>query len=362
MKPRSTPRYTSKAGLKRLLTIFLAVVVCTKLTATSFTWDGGAGDGIWQDGASQVNWVGDVYNPGNTLRNDYVFVSASYAGTSTITLQSSNPNVGNLTINANSPNLTITISTSAARLDLDPSALGAETLTVLSGSHKIAPSGAGKVQLQGQASQTWNIANGASLEIAAVVEGSAGTRGFTKSGLGTLILSAANTYNGGTTLNQGHLQLGVDNTLGSGGLIFAGGILDANNKSFSIGALSLTASSTLNLVNDGGLNGHSLTFNSVSGLATGVLTINGWAGVPQVSGSDDRIFIMGIAPDATFLSHIQFQIGTELFLGVMSGNELVAGVTAVPEPINVALAVFGVVFAGVGFARRLRARRSVVES
>ncbi len=57
--------------------------------------------------------------------------------------------------------------------------------------------------------------------------GISGTGGLTKIGLGTLTLSGANTYSGGTVTDAGTLAVSADNNLGaaSGGLSFGGGTL-----------------------------------------------------------------------------------------------------------------------------------------
>jgi autotransporter-associated beta strand protein len=183
--------------------------------------------------------------------------------------------------------------------------------------------------------------------------------GITKSGAGTVTLTSANTYTGGTTLSQGTLKLGVNDALGTGGLTFAGGILDANNRSDStIGALSLTANSTLNL-HAGGAAGL-LTFTSVATVTGGrTLTINGWSGSAGGAGTDDRIFITADPTGSGILGQIQFT-------GYAAGANWVSGsgeIVPVPEPINVALGVFGAVFLMFGFGRRLyksaRGKRNV---
>ena len=53
-----------------------------------------------------------------------------------------------------------------------------------------------------------------------------------------LTLTAANTYNGGTTVNDGTLQLGNPSALGTGGLTVTGGELDLNANSVSLLSLS----------------------------------------------------------------------------------------------------------------------------
>jgi fibronectin-binding autotransporter adhesin len=67
--------------------------------------------------------------------------------------------------------------------------------------------------------------------------GSGGTTAIKKVGGGTLTLSGANTYSGGTTINGGALKVAADNNLGasSGALAFGGGALQ-NTSSFTLGS------------------------------------------------------------------------------------------------------------------------------
>ena len=71
----------------------------------------------------------------------------------------------------------------------------------------------------------------------------AGTDGLAKTGAGTLVLSGANTYSGGTTVRAGTLQVAADNNLGvaSGGLALDGGTLRATSGFASSRAVSLGA-------------------------------------------------------------------------------------------------------------------------
>lgn len=112
---------------------------------------------------------------------------------------------------------------------------------------------------------------------------------LTKDGAGTLELSGANNYSGGTTLTAGTLKLGAADVIPNGGrFTFAGGTLGANNMTERIGPLSLTANSILLLVNDS--THGTLTFDSAL-LTAGTLTIGNWAGTPGYTGTDDRIFL-----------------------------------------------------------------------
>jgi autotransporter-associated beta strand protein len=72
--------------------------------------------------------------------------------------------------------------------------------------------------------------------------GLSGQGGLTKAGAGTLTLSVANTYIGGTTVSAGTLQISGTGTLGAatGTLGVSGGILDLGTTTQTTGALTLT--------------------------------------------------------------------------------------------------------------------------
>ena len=224
---------------------------------------------------------------------------------------------------------------------LGPLRIGGQTLSVAPGS--LVTSGTagmtfGATTLSGN--PTFDVVTGgnasAQLTLGAVGQ-SGGTRSVSKTGDGTLRLNGAGSYTGSTTLTQGAITLGVANALGSGGFNFAGGTLNANNTTdASIGAMALTADSTLNLSPGGAA--APLTFAGVSGPANGVLTITGWSGAAGGSGTDDTIiFSGGTAPDAAFLQHIRFDLGGGTFApGVLgAGGELhPAGLATVPSVVN----------------------------
>jgi autotransporter-associated beta strand protein/T5SS/PEP-CTERM-associated repeat protein len=68
-----------------------------------------------------------------------------------------------------------------------------------------------------------------------------GSGGLTKQGSGTLTLSGANSYGGGTTVNAGTLQLGSGAALAAGGaLTVNGGVFALNGNNQTVGALTGT--------------------------------------------------------------------------------------------------------------------------
>jgi outer membrane autotransporter protein len=112
--------------------------------------------------------------------------------------------------------------------------------------------------------------------------GNAGSWGLTKSGPGTLVLSAANTYTGGTTVTGGLINFAAANNFGSGTVTLNGGGLQ-----WATG-ITTDISGQLNSIGSGGAtfdtNGNNVTFATALG-GTGGLTKAG-AGMLTLSGAN----------------------------------------------------------------------------
>jgi autotransporter-associated beta strand protein len=108
----------------------------------------------------------------------------------------------------------------------------------------------------------------------------AGT-GLTKAGAGTLILTGANTYSGGTTLTAGAVLVGVDtagslgsitsSAIGTGGLTFNGGTIssDSTTARTLYNVLTFTGNATIGYSSNTG----AITFGAAGDLGSSTRTI-----------------------------------------------------------------------------------------
>jgi fibronectin-binding autotransporter adhesin len=212
----------------------------------------------------------------------------------------------------------------------------------------------GTVDLNG-AERTFNIAQGLAtpdlLVTARIINGS-----VRKSGTGTLALTAANTYAGGTTLASGALEISDSAALGSGAVTFSGGTLNlrsnaavatftnnlvvaaSNSMSINIGRISAgspntfvlnatTLGAALNVSGTGTLRfpGATLAHDlSISNFATLEFTgaIGGGFAITQGSGRGTTIF-SGSAPN-TYTGLTTINVGT-LQLAKAAGVNAIAG-------------------------------------
>ncbi len=161
-----------------------------------------------------------------------------------------------------------------------------------------------------------------------------GSGTLTKSGTGTLTLSGANTMTGavtlngtgtstltltnstgqafgnvsGITINAGNiLTLGASNQINdSANLALAGGTFNVNGSSETLRQLTMSASSTIDFLNDGSVLRFNGVIGSISGLGTltGTLTIADWAG--SFSGNGSEQFVVYSTSGAPAVGGITF--------------------------------------------------------
>jgi autotransporter-associated beta strand protein len=239
---------------------------------------------------------------------------------------------------------------------------------------------------------TLNPSSGVSNTYSGVISnGVAGTT-LTKNGIGTQILSGANTYTGATTINAGTLQAAatgaIANTsqvvLNNGGsfLVTAANAvndsaaINLNGGKFAVsgafdetvGALTLSANSTIDLAGFAG----TLRFGGVGSWASGTnLAIWNWNGINEYGTSvgdglnNRHVVFTNNAGLGSYLDRISFYsdngtsfAGNAFELGFSGGG---TEIIAVPEPESYATACILLLAIGVVRSIRLRAKQKSLE-
>ncbi|MGC3989742.1 MAG: autotransporter-associated beta strand repeat-containing protein [Chthoniobacteraceae bacterium] len=260
-----------------LATSLLITTIPSASWAASYTWDpsntpatpaGGTGtwdlsSSFWSNGTTDQAWT-DTTGTADT---------ATFGGTAgTVTLGAS---LGAQGLIFTKTGYTIALGANTLSLGsagIDASALASGTTTI---------SGSGSLALV--AAQTWNVGTGATLSVSSVISGSGS---LNKSGTGTLSLSAANTFAGGSTITNGILILnGTTGSMGTGTLTLAGGNLvkagSANQALATANAINVTGTTVLSSRNTG-----DWTFSSaVTGTGTISVTNTAVNGTGPVSNS-----------------------------------------------------------------------------
>ncbi len=159
---------------------------------------------------------------------------------------------------------------------------------------------------------------------------------FVKDGAGALTLSAANTYSGGTTLNNGKLILGNAKALGAatGNLLLNSGTLEMNGFSATVGLLTGGTASGIN--NASGTNAKLTTNSSASdtfagSLLPGLLTLEkAGTGTLTLSGSNAH-------QGGTILSGGGLNLANANALGI--GAFTISGVATIDNTMGTALSL-----------------------
>ncbi len=143
-----------------------------------------------------------------------------------------------------------------------------------------------------------DVASGRTLTIESAIAESGGGSAIQKTGSGTLVLSAANTFTGGTTISGGTLEVasiadsGTSN-LGTGGSIAGGAALDATGRTLAVGSDNATTSYS-----------GALTASAFQKQGTGTLTLlaaNTFDSV-EVQGGGQAITASGLQPTSASLA------------------------------------------------------------
>ena len=306
-------RFRSPAsGLRRLAAavILVSVLLPAGALAVPRTWEN-TGTAFGTGG----NWIGGTA-PANNLNDDIgVFANPVVTNNPQLT---GNRSINGLLFNSGTAGWTFTgggAGTGTRIFSIGSSGIVNDSANAQTFS-------ATRLSLAVGANQTWNAAAGA-FSIASAVDlntfaltlgGNAATNStisgvisdsgqIIKSGTGTWTLTGANTYTGATTINQGTLQIGADNNLGTGSITVDGGALRTTNtmtitasRSLSFGAAggTLDVATGTTLTYDGALAGTgALTKAGTGTFVTGGTDFNSWTGPLAVNAGTFEITKQG---------------------------------------------------------------------
>ena len=239
-----------------------ATIVCAFVTSKYFTIAPGA---LFRYNSSSTSTIGRGIRGGGAV---------TVAGSGTLTLSDANTYTGLTTVSAG----TLTLGHATDTLD------GA--ITVSGGTLNVDnPDTVGAVTLSSGTISGDSILTGTSYSltdsgtISAVLTGSVP---LTKSGAGTAILSAANTYTGATTVNQGTLAINGSGSINNSAVTINGGTLRYNSSVNYTNTLTFTAGTVGGTNLNGSLGGLTIgtgkTLSPGNSPGTAATTSQTWAG------------------------------------------------------------------------------------
>jgi len=175
-----------------------------------------------------------------------------------------------------------------------------------------------------------------------------GAGALTKSTAGTVVLTGANSYSGGTNVNAGTLALNANNvlpttgivSLGGGGILQLNGTQQGTTATPGAGAMSLASSAIIDLASTDIM--HFAASGSQSW--TGTLSIYNWNGTPTTGGGLEQILFGNDTTVASLtaaqLAQVNFYSDSGLTLlggggasfATANDGEIVPTFSEVPEP------------------------------
>lgn len=316
----------------RWLRLLLFVVSASWTTAASFTWNGGAGDGAYNNAA---NWAGGVVPP----NDGSAVVVFGDAGAGTVRLPPS-LNVAQVRFE-NSPGALYTFSSTGAALLSLQNGLVSST----NGGSAVFSSGV-----------TLNLAQPNSFEIKAgsiEIDGSVtGLGSLTKRGDGNLKLFGPNSWLGGLTQTDGTVTLGGIGNLGIGTLHLAGGEISvgALGNTVLFNPVVLEATTRLSGSHDNyAVFGGPLTLsNSSATLETSGASAFFFLGAVNESGGSRKLVVTGMAPVVL--------VGVSNYTGgtfVNNGAVIFGTAASVPETGLITSSTLG--YVGIAFTNQVQA-------
>ena len=223
---------------------------------------------------------------GTGLTTSGVNTALNKTGAGTLVLAATNTFIGNVNISAGTVSISSTGNLGASNngvFILDGGALAVTATTTLAAARAFKIAGF----------STIDVANGTTTTLQGVIGNGASTGALVKEGDGTLLLSAANTYGGSTTVNGGTLRAGNASALPSGSAftVASTALLDLNGFNSATGSLAgagtVTNGGAAAITLTAGSNGTSTVFSGViqDGVGAIALTKSG-AGNLNLSGAN----------------------------------------------------------------------------
>ena len=289
----------------------------------------GSGTLTFAPGAGQAQVVSDaiVDGAGSGVSGGSGSWGLSKTGAGTLTLSGTNAYSGGTTVTGGLINFNSASNFGSGLITLNGGGLQWAAGTSTDISSKLAPFGSGGATFD---------TNGNNVTLASALSGAGG---LTKAGAGTLTLSAANTYSGGTSLNVGTLAVGNNAALGTGALTFA----DGTTLQAAINGLSLSNAMTLAGTGTVDTQANALTLSgilsgsgSLTKIGTGTLTLSGadtYSGATMVNAGT-------LAAGATnaFSSASAFTVGSGATLNLAGFNQTIGSLAGAGIVTNNGLA------------------------
>ncbi|MBI1370371.1 MAG: hypothetical protein GC162_17180 [Planctomycetes bacterium] len=300
------------------------LAVLTALLSASAAWGAAATDRTWQDnaGANQTqwpntaNWVGS--NPADTSTEQAVFSSSATAKTTYIdfsggqftTIASVRFNSSGWTINQQNATLS-----SLTLVGYNP---GTDNTIIFNAATSGSNTIGAKIVL-GVNNAIINVAGGGTQNIGGVIDDGVNAYTLIKNGDGTLGLTAVNTYNGGTNVNAGIVNVSGNQSASDGGWAIDpnnGGTTVTSTVNFNAGSTIAVASGKSIIL--GGTSGHfgARTLNS-SGTVNndGTLTVRRSSTVNVNAGTWTQNGAATVATQGGGLATLNINTGGSLVYG-----------------------------------------------